>query len=108
MEQKSLPNATGSLVLGIISIVGSCFAWGVVGLICAIIGLVLSKKDKTLYAANPEAYTESSYKQSNAGRVCSIIGLIFSILVFVISAIVVLIWGAAILSLPWEEMQQGM
>ena len=73
-QPANLPNATASLVLGIISIVGICFG---VGAICGIIGLVLSGKDMKLYQSTPELYSSSSYSSSNAGRVCSIIGLVF-------------------------------
>ncbi|WP_306639879.1 CCC motif membrane protein [Sanyastnella coralliicola] len=107
MEQKSLSNATASLVLGIISIVGSCLFAGLVGLITGIIGLVISGKDKKEYAANPEAYTEQSYKLSKAGRVCSIIGLILSALAFIFVIIYVVFMGAAFSMMPWEEMQNS-
>ena len=76
---QNLPNATGALVLGIISIVG-VFCLGIVGLICGIIGLVLANKDKKLYNEAPELYSASSFATSNAGRTCSIIGIILSIL----------------------------
>jgi hypothetical protein len=84
-----LPNATASLVLGILSIV-FCFTYGVIGVILGIIGLVLANKDRKLYQSNPEAYSIDSYKNSNAGRTCSIIGLILSglIFLFAIAAIV--------------------
>jgi hypothetical protein len=76
--QQPLPNSTAVLVLGIISIVG-CFCYGVVGIICGIIALILASKSKKLYEANPEAYTVGSYKNMNAGRICAIIGLILSV-----------------------------
>ncbi len=77
--QTPLPNATPVLVLGIISIIGSC-CYGIVGLICGIIALVLAKKGTTQYNSNPSAYTLSSLKNINAGRICAIIGLILSAL----------------------------
>ena len=43
--KQPLPNATAVLVLGIISIVG-CFCYGIVGLICGIIALILASKAK--------------------------------------------------------------
>lgn len=46
--EKTLPNATATLVLGIISIV-TCWLYGVPGLICGIIALVLFAKDKKIY-----------------------------------------------------------
>ena len=73
--QQPLPNATATLVLGIVSILG-CFCYGVVGLICGIIGIVLANKDMARYRANPAAWTSSSYNNLKAGRVCSIIGTI--------------------------------
>jgi hypothetical protein len=71
---QNLPNATATLVLGIISIIGS-FCYGFPGLICGIIGLVLGNKDRKLYQTYPEMYNPSSLGTSNAGRVCSIIGI---------------------------------
>lgn len=78
---KTLPNATAVLVLGIISIVG-CVCYGVVGIVTGIVALVLHKKDKDLYNSNPAAY-EASFKNSNAGKICAIIGLILSSLYIV-------------------------
>ena len=94
-------------MLGIISIESSCFLFGIVGLFTGIIGLVLGNKDKGLYAATPEGYTESSMKLSKAGRVCSIIGIILSALAAIFFIIYVVFMGAAISALPWEEMSQG-
>lgn len=69
-----LPNATTSLVLGIISIIGSC-CFGIAGVICGTIGLLLANKDYRLYIENPGLYSTSSYKVSNAGKICSIVGI---------------------------------
>jgi hypothetical protein len=77
-----VPNATAVLVLGIISIVG-CIFYGIPGLICGIIAIVLHKKDKAVYLTNPAMY-ETSFKNSKAGNVCAIIGLSLSILFIVI------------------------
>jgi len=74
-----LPNATVVLVLGIISIVGCC-CYGIVGIICAIIALALAKSATDLYIGNPQRFTESSYKNMNAGKICAWIGLILSAL----------------------------
>jgi Na+-transporting methylmalonyl-CoA/oxaloacetate decarboxylase gamma subunit len=67
-----LPNATATLVLGILSIV-VCF-------ICGIVALVISNKDMDMYRANPEQYSLSSYNNIKAGRVCAIIGIILQVL----------------------------
>jgi len=69
--RQELPNATATLVLGILSIVPFC---GNIGLILGIVGLILSKDSKRLYDANPDAYT--GYSNLNAGRVLCIIGVV--------------------------------
>jgi hypothetical protein len=92
--QQNLPNATTVLVLGIISIVGA-FCYGIVGLICGIIGLVLANKDRKLYRDSAELYSQASYGTSNAGRICSIIGLIISTLIIILVIIVLAFFGLA-------------
>lgn len=91
--QQSLPNATIVLVLGIVSIVSCCCFYGFVALITSIVALVLSKKDRALYLAYPGAYTESSFKNLNAGRVCAIIGLIFAAIIVIASVIFIATFG---------------
>jgi membrane glycosyltransferase len=87
-SSKSLPNATAVLVLGILSIV-MCWTYGVLGLILGIIAIVLHRKDKEVYATNPAMY-EQSFKNSKAGNVCGIIGIVLSVLflLYVIAMIV--------------------
>jgi hypothetical protein len=87
--QRSLPNATTVLVLGILSIV-ICF-------ICGIIALSMASGDKRLYQQNPEQYSVSSYDLLKAGRVCAIIGLCiqgFVILIYACIAIFAVSIGA--------------
>lgn len=91
-----LPNATASLVLGIISIVGA-FCYGIVGVICGIIGLLIANKDRKLYQASPELYSASSYSTLNAGRTCSIIGLILGGIVVLVMIFYVIFFGALIM-----------
>lgn len=93
IQPSNLPNATAALVLGIISIVGA-FCYGVVGIICGIIGLVLANKDRKLYQSTPDLYTASSYSSSNAGRVCSIIGLVLGGIFLLIMIIYFIFFGA--------------
>ena len=92
-QPSNLPNATAALVLGIISLVGA-LCYGIVGVICGIIGLVLANKDRKLYEAAPELYSTSSYSTLNAGRVCSIIGLILGSLVVLIMIFYIIFFGA--------------
>lgn len=93
--QQNLPNATGALVLGILSIV-FCFCYGLVGIILGIIGLVMANKALKLYMAAPALYTESSHKNVKAGRICSIVGLCLSSLYIIVIIIYVAVLGAAI------------
>jgi hypothetical protein len=77
--EMQLPNATTTLVLGILSIV-VCF-------ICGIIALVISNKDMALYKADPGQYSVASYNNIKAGRICSIIGIglqVLGLIVYVI------------------------
>ena len=103
--QTALPNATAVLVLGIIAIVG-CFCYGVVGLICGIIALVLYSKDKKLYLQNPQSYTPGSFSNLNTGRVCAIIGLIISAMYFLIVMGLLIFFGTAFLQNPQEILRQ--
>jgi hypothetical protein len=93
-----VPNSTAVLVLGILSIVICCFF----GLIMAIIALVLASKGTALYNANPALYTESSYSNLKAGRICAIIGLILTALTTLYYFIVVVILGTAFSWIPWH------
>jgi hypothetical protein len=85
-----LPNATAVLVMGILSIVCSCFF---VGLVLGIIGLVLGNKSRKLYKENPAIW--DGYGQLNAGWIMSIIGLALSALYILYYIVVIAILGAA-------------
>jgi hypothetical protein len=107
--QMSLPNSTPVLVLGILAIL-SCCCYALPGLILGIIGLVLGNKDLALYKSNPGAYTESSYKNSKAGRICSIIALILSALYALLMIAFIIFFGFAALQDPqhMKEVLEGM
>ena len=79
LTQIPLPNATASLTLGILSIVFSCCCLGI-GVIFGVIGLILGIGATNLYVSNRDMYSESSFKNANAGKICSIIGLAFGLL----------------------------
>jgi len=81
--KQTLPNSTAALVLGIISIVTACCCLGVPGLITGVIGLVLGINASKLYVNNKDDYTESSFKNANAGKICSIVGLAFGLIMVV-------------------------
>lgn len=88
-SKTPLPNATAVLVLGICSIVCSCFF---VGLILGIIGIVLAGKGRKMYKDAPGLY--EGYGQLNAGFIMSIIGTSISALYVLYFIIVVSILGA--------------
>ena len=95
MERSTLPNATASLVLGILSIV-TCCCYGIIGLPMGIIALVLGNKAIKVFNENPDVYT--SVGNAKAGKVLGIIGIIFN-LIF----IGYLIWFISFFG--WEAMQ---
>ncbi|MDR0543654.1 MAG: hypothetical protein LBH19_15810 [Dysgonamonadaceae bacterium] len=98
--QIELPNATVVLVLGIISIVGCCCTYGIIGIVCGIIAIAMAKSASDLYVANPQKYTESSYKNVNAGKICAWIGLIPSVLYIVFIIFLIATLGFAVLTDP--------
>ncbi|WP_262494595.1 CCC motif membrane protein [Flavobacterium aurantiibacter] len=85
---------------------GCCFYC--VGLIFAIIALVLAKKDKALFAANPEGY--DNYSTLKTGRVLAIIGLILNILALLSIIFVIATFGWAVMNDPaaLQQAMQGM
>lgn len=93
-----LPNATAVLVLGICSIVFSCFF---VGAILGIIGLVLGSRSKKLYKTSPAMY--DGYGQVNAGWIMSIIGICLGGLYLIYWIVWVIILGTASASI-WSTM----
>ena len=65
--QEPLPNATAILVLGILSIV-LCQPLGIVA-------LIMANNSIDLYRRHPGRYSEGSYNNVKAGRICGIIGI---------------------------------
>ena len=106
--QPTLPNATAALVLGIISI-PTCISYGIPGLACGIIAIILGSKAIKLYKANPGIYNLSSFNNANAGKICGIIGVSISALFLLYVIIVVVFVGAAMTSIlsgmPWDQLK---
>jgi hypothetical protein len=102
----TVPNSTAVLVLGILSIV-TCWCWGIIGLTLGIIALVLANKGNNIYKANPSEYTEGSYKNLSAGKICAIIGTSLSGLYFLFIIVYFLFIGAALGTafslIPWQN-----
>lgn len=103
--QQQVPNSTAVLVLGIISIVG-CFCYGIIGLILGIVALVLSSKAKSLYEQSPGAYSQASYNNLKAGRICAIIGTSLSAVYILILIVYIIFLGTVFSGLPWEQMMK--
>ena len=104
---KNVPNGTAVLVLGILSIV-MCWTYGVIGLILGIVAIVLHRKDKAVYLTNPSVY-EQSFKNSKAGNVCAIIGVVLSALfVIYIIAVVLFFTTIAATTVGSSEFQDAM
>ena len=93
VTKKTAPNSVAALVLGICSIVLGC---GFVGLVCGIVGLVLANKGLVQYNEDPSLYTAN--KMLNAGKITSIIGIVFG----AIAVILTLIYGVSIFAILGE------
>jgi hypothetical protein len=105
----TLPNSQGILILGIFSLITTfcCGGLGFVGLVLGIIAVVMSSKAEQMYAENPAAYTEGSYKNVNAGRICGIIGIVVNGIMIIAGIIYLLVVGAGLTAFfstfPWEN-----
>jgi uncharacterized membrane protein len=77
MEKHTLPNSTGVLVLGILSIV-TCCCYGIIGLPLGIVALVLAGKANKVYVEAPETYT--GYSNVKTGKILAIIGIILNVI----------------------------
>ena len=67
---------------------GNCY--GFFGLILGIIAVVLAGGQRKLYLQSPDEYTESSFKNVNAGRVCGIISICIAGVVVVVLLLVLM------------------
>lgn len=85
--KPNLPNATTALVCGIVSIPVGCCLYGIPGLVLGIIAILKGNKMIRLFEQNPNIYTESSYKNAKAGRICGIVGLCIAGLSLIISVL---------------------
>ena len=63
--------------MGILSIV-TCFCYGIIGLICGIVAIILAVKDEKLYKSDPENY--KGIGNATAGKITGIIGIILNLI----------------------------
>lgn len=106
MEQQKLPNATISLVLGIISFIACCCSMGIGGIILSGIAFYLTKKDEGMYMQNPELY--SNYGQLKTAKIIAIIGLVLGIIALLFSVYSIMTAGGwdAYMEQQQEVMEQ--
>jgi hypothetical protein len=97
-----LPNATSSLVLGIISaffgLIWCYWVGSLIGLVCGIIAIIHAKRAKALYEANPQTFKPTAMGNVNAGRILGIVGVclaILGMLVLIIGIIIVMAIGSS-------------
>jgi len=91
MEKQKLPNATTSLILGILSFIACCCSAGLGGIILSGIALYLANKDRKTYAENPELY--ENYKQVNTARTVAIVGLVLAAISLIYTIIQFVFFG---------------
>ncbi len=104
LDKQELPNATATLVLGILSIVFFC-CYGIIGLALGIIALVISNKSVKLFKEAPEKY--KGYSNLNAGRICAIIGVILSGIYLLVIIIYLIAFGTMFGAMGgWEELME--
>ncbi|GAB2768419.1 CCC motif membrane protein [Salinimicrobium soli] len=96
MEKPTLPNSTLILVFGILSIL-TCCCYGVLGLIFGIVALVLAKRAREVYAADPDIY--KGYDNVKTGRILAIIGIVLSSLYLIATIVSIAIYG-------WDGLQE--
>ncbi|MHB0755317.1 CCC motif membrane protein [Polaribacter sp. M15] len=95
MERKNLPNATVSLVLGILSIL-TCLCYGVLGLPLGIVAFFLGNKALKINATDPDNFKGAG--SAKAGKITGIIGIILN-LVFLLA----IVW--LINKIGWDAFQ---
>lgn len=109
-EQQKLPNATTSIVLGVISFFCCLISSGIGGIIFSGIALYLSNRDRKLYIDSPADYY--NYNQVKTARTIAIIGLALAILTIIAAIIVIYSFGGweaykEYIENMMEEIQEG-
>lgn len=107
-QLPAVPNSTAVLVLGILSIVFFCCCYGFLGLALGIIALVLANQGLKKYTENPTAYSQGSLGNLKGGRICAIIGVILSALIFVVYFAIIIFSGTSWMydTTYWQEILQ--
>ena len=95
IKKQDVPNATETMFVGIASLV-----FCGMGPILGVIALVISKKGKTEYEANPNMYNETTYKNLKIGRTCGIAGIVVGVL-FWLFYILLMVFSIASSAMRW-------
>jgi len=99
-QTQTAPYAVAALVLGICSLLFGCIF---VGFVCGIVGVVLANKGIATYNQTPDQYT--GYGMLKAGKITSVLGIVFGAIYLVYYVIAVVILGAAGFAwLDWMRM----
>lgn len=100
LPQKSAPNTTGILVLGILSIIPGVATLGLLGIILGIITLSLAAGTHESINENPGKYSKNSIQLVKAGKTCGIIGITLSALFFIFLIVYAISFGASLMANP--------
>ena len=94
--QKELPASMEILIYGLVSAVFSllwCYWFGsAIGITAGIIAIYKSNIAKKLMINNPNAFTQASINNKNAGKVLGIVGLCLGIIGAAIGLLYLLLW----------------
>ncbi|HEU4717432.1 MAG TPA: CCC motif membrane protein [Bacteroidia bacterium] len=84
-QPRELPNASSSLVMGILSIIGA-LCLGVPGIALGVIAMIMGGNAVKNAENNPGAFRESDIRNAKAGKVCALTGTLLGalILLFII------------------------
>lgn len=75
--------------MGIVSFIGCCFTYGLLGLILSAVGVVLANKDLKLLAQNPDVYDKSI----STWKVINIISLVLSVITLIFGIWIISVIG---------------
>jgi hypothetical protein len=99
---RDLPNATASLVLGIVSTVfGAIWCYWIgslIAIVCGIIAIYMAGQGRRLMEGG-EVFSQSSKNNNNGGKILGIIGLCLGILGFLIFIVVIIFYASVVGSL---------
>ena len=99
-QKQNAPYAVAALVLGICSLLFGCLF---IGLVCGIVGAVLANKGLAVYNTNPSGY--NGYGMLKAGKLTSILGIVFGAIYTLYYIVAVAILGSVGLAwLDWLDM----